>query len=171
MHIAGQPVELGHNDRSLALPGRLQCREQLGALIVATRFRLGERLQETEALSLGKLRQGGLLRLEAKTGPALGRRDPDIGDCVPHVLLPHNASANDARLSPPAKAALDSGQVAAPLMPLPGSALARCHPPGGRFGLVAGYVLPSLPTRVVPAFEGTARRARRTELYGPCCNN
>jgi hypothetical protein len=75
--VAGEPVELRHNDRrALALrpgsgEGRLELRPAIESVSALSRLNLGEGRGEGKALSLGEAGQRGGLPLEPEPGAAL----------------------------------------------------------------------------------------------------
>src|SRR5262249_551012 len=98
--VAGEPIELRHNDRCLALAGERDRSRQSGAITIVTLAadRLRERVDELVTLGLRKTCQGFLLRLKAQPAAALlGRRDPDIANGLFHRIT---SSANHEDVTP-----------------------------------------------------------------------
>src|SRR5207248_2950719 len=105
MHVAAQPIELGHDDRCapvvviLDFAGGLQCLCQFGP--VGERIALGgldlrESLDEMEGFRLGEPVESSLLRFKAKARFALRfGADPDVCDC--RLWLPGHHSALSKR--------------------------------------------------------------------------
>ena len=76
-HIAGEPVELGHEHRALGRPGRRKRFGKLGSAIEGIEPFAGLDLdvlgKERDALGFGKAGDGGLLGFDAEAGAALAR--------------------------------------------------------------------------------------------------
>jgi hypothetical protein len=66
VHVAGQPIELVHNDWSLALTGEGDSGRQLGPVIIRAALGLREGLDEAETLLARRL-----LRLQTQARAAL----------------------------------------------------------------------------------------------------
>ena len=88
-HVAGKPVELGHDDRALLLPPRGQrcgqLRPSVEGIAPLPRFDLDEFGDQLEAFGRGEPDDGLPLGLDAEPGSALpGGGDPVVGNGLLH---------------------------------------------------------------------------------------
>ena len=92
MHVAGEAVELAHNDRpaelARSLDGGGELRPAIEGVGALARLVLLEGLANGKALGLGEGGDRVALRFEAEAAPGLAlRAHPHIGDRVPVLVL------------------------------------------------------------------------------------
>src|SRR5262249_20807564 len=85
--VAGEPIELGADDRCLDLAGTFDRGIELRSVIVSTAFGLGIGLDQCEGFGRAGLGKRRLLRFEPEPAAALLlRRHADVSDCGLHSL-------------------------------------------------------------------------------------